>query len=185
MDKRRQIKHAAREVNFKVKHHPDSIGIKLDSGGWTDVEKLIQQANRKGIQTTLDEIRTVVRENDKQRFSFSEDDLKIRANYGHSVVIDLGYGPTEPPGVLYHGTAERNLKAIRTNGLTKGNRQYVHLSPDFDTAINVGQRHGKPIVLKVLSGQMYFNGHEFFLSKSGIWLTEYVPTEYLVFSGIK
>ncbi len=184
MDKRRQIK-ISKFLSYVLRHHPESIGIKLDSGGWTDVEKLIRQVNRKSIQITLDEIRTAVKENDKQRFSFSEDELKIRANYGHSIEVDLGYSPMEPPGVLYHGTAEKNLKAIRNNGLNKGNRQYVHLSPDLDTAISVGQRHGKLIVLKVQSGQMYLDGHEFFLSKSGIWLTEYVPTEYLIISGIK
>jgi len=149
------------------------------------MEQLIKQAKRKGIGITIDEIRAVVRENDKQRFSFSEDELKIRANYGHSVAIDLGYSPLKPPDVLYHGTAERNLKAIRTDGLKKLNRQYVHLSPTFDTAISVGQRYGKPIVLEVLSGLMYSDRYEFFITESDIWLTEYVPPEYLAIPKIK
>jgi len=154
MEKRRHVK-ISKFLSYVLRHHPGSIGIKLDSGAWTDVENLIQQATIKGMRITLDEIKTVVRENDKQRFSFSEDGLKIRANYGHSIAVDLGYSPSKPPAVLYHGTAERNLEAIRTNGLRKGNRQYVHLSPDFDTAISVGRQHGKPVVIKVKSGQMH------------------------------
>jgi putative RNA 2'-phosphotransferase len=180
MEKWRQIK-TSKFLSYVLRHHPDSCDIKLDSGGWVDVEKLIQQVKKKGIQITLDDIRTVVRENDKQRFSFSEDELKIRANYGHSIAVDLGYSPVEPPDVLYHGTAEKNLKAIHTHGLTRGHRQYVHLSLDVDTALSIGQRYGKPVVLKVKSGKMYLDGYKFYFSKSGIWLTECVPFEYLSF----
>jgi len=184
VDKRRQ-KRISKFLSYVLRHHPDSIGIELDRRGWVDVEKLLQGARQKGVRIALDELRTVVKENDKQRFSFSEDSLKIRANYGHSIVVDLGYSPIEPPGVLYHGTAKRNLKAIRANGLTKGNRQYVHLSPDSDTATSVGRRHGKPIVLKVESRRMHSNRHKFYLSNTGIWLTESVPVEYLIIPEVK
>lgn len=180
MDKRRQ-RRLSKFLSYVLRHHPDSIGIDLDRRGWVNVEELLRGAERNGLRITLDEVRTVVKENDKQRFSLSDDGLKIRANYGHSIVVDLGYNPAEPPDVLYHGTAVSNLKSIRCKGLTKGNRQYVHLSPDHDTAANVGWRHGKPIVLKVQSGRMHSDGHEFYLSSSGIWLTEYVPPEYLIF----
>ncbi|MFB0553561.1 MAG: RNA 2'-phosphotransferase, partial [Phycisphaerae bacterium] len=129
-----------------------------DSPGCRFVSKFLL-SRRSGSKITRDELNKVVKENDKQRFSFSEDNLRIRANYGHSIAVDLGYSPAVPPDVLYHGTAVRSLKAIRVKGLTKGNRQYVHLSPDAETARNVGQRHGKPIVLKVLSGQMHLDGH--------------------------
>lgn len=179
MDKRRHIK-ISKYLSFVLRHNPDSVSIKLDGGGWTDVENLIQQAKQKDMRITFDEIRTVVKKNDNQRFSLSEDGLKIRANYGHSIAVDLGYSPAEPPDILYHGTAVRNLKAIHDNGLTKGSRQYVHLSPDIETAIRVGRRHGKPVVLKVQSGQMHLDGHKFYLSESGIWLTEHVPPEYLI-----
>ena len=183
MDKRRQTK-VSKFLSYVLRHHPDSIGIELDSGGWGDVSELLQRAESSGFKITPDEIRTVVRQSNKQRFSFSDDGLRIRANYGHSIAVDLGYSPAVPPDVLYHGTAVRNLKAINADGLTKGNRQYVHLSPDFDTATSVGQRHGKPIVLKVQSGRMHSDGHEFYLSSSGIWLTDCVPPQYLVFQKL-
>jgi putative RNA 2'-phosphotransferase len=180
MDKRRRTK-ISKFLSFILRHHPESISIKLDNGGWADVSEIIRQAKHNGFKITPDELRTVVEENSKQRFSFSDNGLKIRANYGHSIAVDLGYRPLVPPELLYHGTAERNLKAIRANGLTKGNRQYVHLSPDTDTATSVGRRHGKPIVIKVQSGRMHSDGHKFYLSSGGIWLTEYVAPEYLVF----
>ncbi len=183
MDKRRH-KRISKFLSYVLRHQPDSIDIKLDRGGWAGVSELLAEAGRSGFKITRDEFNKVVKENDKQRFSFSEDGLRIRANYGHSIAVDLGYSPAVPPDVLYHGTAVRSLKAIRANGLTKGNRQDVHLSPDAKTARNVGQRHGKPIVLEVLSGQMHLDGHEFFLSSSGIWLTDNVPPQYLVFQKL-
>ena len=126
MDKRRHIK-ISKFLSYVLRHHPDSFGIKLDGGGRADIEKLIQKADRKGMRLKHDEIRTVVKENDKQRFSLSEDGLKIRANYGHSISVNLGYSPVEPPDVLYHGTSARDLKAICTNGLTKGNLRLFEL----------------------------------------------------------
>lgn len=180
VDKRRQ-KRISKFLSYVLRHHPNSIGIELDRCGWVDVGELLRGAGQNGFRITLDELKIVVKENDKQRFSFSEDGIRIRANYGHSIAVDLCYSPVVPPDVLYHGTAARNIKAIRANGLTKGDRQYVHLSPDPETAKSVGKRHGKPIVLEVRSGQMHTDGYKFYQSGSKIWLTEYVPDEYLVF----
>ena len=58
-------------------------------------------------------------------------------------------------------------------------RQHVHLSSDMETAIAVGKRHGKPVVLEVLAGKMYEDGYAFFLSANGVWLTEVVPAAYI------
>ena len=64
-------------------------------------------------------------------------------------------------------------------GLQKQNRQQVHLSANIETAIKVGQRHGKPFVFKVLAEQMFKDKIEFFISDNGVWLTDNVPTKYL------
>jgi putative RNA 2'-phosphotransferase len=179
MDKHRRVK-VSKFLSYVLRHHPESIGIKLDDQGWVSVSELLQEAQNNGFRITPSELDEVVEQNDKKRFSFSEDGFRIRANYGHSVVVDLGYIPVVPPDILYHGTARKSLRTIKDQGLTKVNRQYVHLSPDLETATNVGQRHGKPVVLKVESGRMHLDGYDFYLSSSGIWLTEFVPLEYLI-----
>jgi putative RNA 2'-phosphotransferase len=142
---------------------------------------LIEASGRHGLEFTLEELQNVVASNDKKRFSLSEDGLWIRANQGHSVKVALGYAPASPPEILYHGTAERFLTSIKQQGLIKGKRHHVHLSVDADTAAKVGQRHGRPIVLKVEAGRMRREGLIFYLSENGVWLTESVPVEYLVF----
>lgn len=124
-------------------------------------------------------MKVVVETNNKKRFSFSNNFEKIRANQGHSLDIELGYSPTKPPRILYHGTAERNVNSILLHGLDKRNRHHVHLSQDIETAINVGKRHGKPFVFEILSEKMYNDKLEFFVSENGVWLTENVSNEYL------
>jgi putative RNA 2'-phosphotransferase len=57
----------------------------------------------------------------------------------------------------------------------------VHLSPDEATAIKVGQRHGRPVVLRVRSGAMWAKDMTFFRSDNGVWLTKAVPPEYIEF----
>ncbi|HEY6402584.1 MAG TPA: RNA 2'-phosphotransferase [Blastocatellia bacterium] len=168
-------------LSLTLRHQPEKIGVRLSDSGWAPVERLIEGARSHGVEFTLEELHNIVASNDKKRFSLSEDGLWIRANQGHSIEIDLGYSPVAPPEILYHGTAERFLASIKQQGLIKGKRHHVHLSEDTVTAAQVGQRHGKPIVLRVEAGRMRADGFAFYLSANGIWLTEGVPVEYLDF----
>ncbi len=54
----------------------------------------------------------------------------------------------------------------------------VHLSADRETAVNVGRRHGKPVVYEVYAGRMHEDGYLFYLSENGVWLTKQVPVKY-------
>ena len=91
----------------------------------------------------------------------------------------LGYAPVEPPDVLFHGTVDRFLPSIRKEGLVRGSRHHVHLSVDEETAIKVGQRRGRPVVLEVRAGAMHRDGFVFYVSENGVWLTDNVPPEYI------
>lgn len=166
-------------LSLVLRHKPEEIGLTLDRGGWASVPDLLRACDAHGFSISLEELKAVVANNDKKRFSFSEDASLIRANQGHSIDVELGYRPTQPPAILYHGTAERFLNSIIERGLTKGSRRHVHLSKDVATALKVGRRHGKPAVLRVNSGQMHRDGHEFYMSENGVWLVEYVPPGYI------
>src|SRR5208283_1036105 len=98
---------------------------------------------------------------------------------GHSIPVDLALPVSIPPEILFHGTTKRSLAGIRREGIKSGKRIHVHLSPNEETAIKVGSRHGPPMVLRVRAGQMHRDGFHFFLSENGVWLTELVPTEYI------
>ena len=47
------------------------------------------------------------------------------------------------------------------------------------TATKVGQRHGKPVVFRVDAQAMAAQGHRFYVSRNGVWLTKHVPAEFL------
>jgi putative RNA 2'-phosphotransferase len=168
-------------LSLVLRHKPEEIGLTLDENGWANIEELIQLANLRGTRLNRALLDQLVAENDKQRFALSEDGRRIRASQGHSIDIDLALAPAQPPELLYHGTASRFIESIRASGLHSANRHHVHLSLDVPTATKVGQRHGKPVVLTVRSGEMSEAGHSFFLSANGVWLTERVPAEFIDF----
>lgn len=166
-------------LSYVLRHKPEAIGLTLEEGGWVAVDKLLQALDAAGKPVTRELLEEVVRTNEKQRFAFSDNGTKIRASQGHSIAVDLGLEAVVPPDTLYHGTAIRFLDSILLTGLQPQRRHHVHLSPDEQTALRVGQRHGKPIILRVDSGTMYADGHTFFLSANGVWLTAHVPPSYL------
>lgn len=177
---REQVR-VSRFLSLVLRHKPETIGITLDRGGWARVDELLAGARRVGVPLTMGLLQVVVAQNDKQRFSFSEDGLRIRAKQGHSIPVDLGLEPQPPPELLYHGTATRFLQSIRERGLLPGNRAHVHLSLDVRTAVSVGKRHGRPVVLVVQAGRMHRDGLGFYLSENGVWMTRHVPVEYVIF----
>jgi putative RNA 2'-phosphotransferase len=162
-----------------LRHQPERLGLKLVVGGWVPVDALLAACAQHNFPITREELRQVVAENDKQRFSFDETGNSIRANQGHSVEVDLQLRAATPPPVLYHGTGERSLKFILESGLRKMARHHVHLSADAETAKRVGGRHGRPVVLEVDAAAMSRAGHQFYLSANGVWLVEYVAPEFL------
>ncbi len=168
-------------LSLVLRHDPERIGIKLDRQGWVQVEDLLRNLKRIGRVISREELELIVETNDKRRFTLSDDGLRIRAAQGHSVDIDLGLASQKPPENLYHGTARANLDKIFVEGLKPRGRQQVHLSLDPEAAKKVGQRHGKPTVLRVESGRMYEDDFQFFRSDNGVWLTDVVPPEYLSF----
>ncbi|MCC9308238.1 RNA 2'-phosphotransferase [Kitasatospora sp. RB6PN24] len=162
-----------------LRHDPGAIGITLDEGGWVPVATLLAALARRGTRLTREQLDHVVATNDKQRFAFSADGLRIRASQGHSVPVDLGLAPAAPPAVLYHGTAEGSVAAILREGLHPMRRQDVHLSADVETATRVGARHGRPVVLRVDAAGLVAAGHLFRRSANGVWLTDAVPPAFL------
>ena len=166
-------------LSLLLRHQPEALGISLDENGWTDVPVLIDKMNAAGFLLTTEILTYIVDTNAKKRFAFNETGDKIRASQGHSVEVELGYTPQQPPAILYHGTGEKSVASILQTGLQKQQRQHVHLSADKETATKVGQRHGKPFIFVVLTEEMYNNNYKFYLSDNGVWLTDEVPVIYL------
>lgn len=179
MDRNRAVR-VSKLLSLALRHEPSALGIELDHAGWTDVEALLRGLAAKNEPLTEEELEDIVATSDKQRFALSPDGARIRANQGHSVDVDLGLAPREPPEVLFHGTVARFLDAIRREGLLRRARTHVHLSAETDTANVVARRRaGETVIVRVRARAMHDAGHTFFMSDNGVWLTEKVPPEFL------
>ncbi|MDH6117416.1 RNA 2'-phosphotransferase [Kitasatospora sp. GAS204B] len=178
MDEKRLVK-TSKRLSRILRHDPGAVGLTLDEGGWVPVDTLLAAFARSGNRLSRADLDLVVANNNKQRFAYSADGSRIRASQGHTVAVDLGLAATQPPPVLYHGTAERTLPVIFAEGLRPMSRQDVHLSADVETALKVGARHGRPVVLRVDAAGLAAAGHEFRISANGVWLTDTVPPDRL------
>lgn len=172
-------KEISKYISLILRHRPDTIGISLDEHGWADVEEMLEGINKTGTVIDKALLEKIVKEDNKQRYSFNDEHTLIRANQGHSIPVDVGLEEVIPPEILYHGTGEKFVSSIDQQGLIPKSRLYVHISGDKDTARTVGMRHGKPVVYKIKSGDMHIDGYVFYKSVNGVWLTKEVPPKYL------
>ena len=168
----------SKRMSKALRHDPGRIGLVLDSAGWVPVAELLAAL---GIERA--ELDAVVAGNDKQRFTVergADGVERIRANQGHSVPVDLGLAEVAPPDVLFHGTSAAALDSIRAAGINRGGRHHVHLSADTATAQRVGARRpGEVVIFTVDAAAMARDGHAFYRSDNGVWLTDAVPAKYL------
>lgn len=175
-------KETSKFISLILRHKPDVIGITLDEHGWANVDELIAGVS-KTHPINMAILEQIVAEDEKQRYSFNEDKTLIRANQGHSIPVNVELEEKEPPEILFHGTGEKYVDSINKSGLIPKSRLYVHLSSNEETAYKVGTRHGKSVIYKVRSKEMYQDGYKFFCSVNGVWLTKAVPVRYIEISG--
>jgi putative RNA 2'-phosphotransferase len=179
MIEEKQTKAISKFLSYILRHEPAEAGITLDKNGWTDVSMLLKQLGDRFPTLNKSLLEYIVATNSKQRFAFNEDKTMIRASQGHSLDVELNYLAQEPPMVLFHGTAQGNVNAIMQEGLKKQSRHHVHLSENVLTALQVGSRHGRPVVLKIHAGKMHEAGYTFYVSANHVWLTDFVPAAFI------
>jgi putative RNA 2'-phosphotransferase len=166
-------------LSFWLRHDPDAGNLVLDGEGWTPVEAVLNALAKASQPASPEALQHVVDTSEKKRFELSPDGARLRARQGHSVEVQGDWVAAAPPELLFHGTVERFLPAIRQEGLRPMARHHVHLSPDLDTARQVGGRRGDAVILRVQSGAMARAGHEFFRTGNDVWLTSAVPPAFL------
>ena len=161
-----------KKLSYLLRH---DTSYAFDEHGWRKVSDLV--ANH-GF--TMEDLREIVANNNKQRYEFSNDMTRIRARQGHSIQVNVELEEATPPDILYHGTSKDFAGSIMKQGILKGKRLYVHLSTTVEMAAKVGQRHGEPVVLAIDAKRMHEGGIKFFLSRNGVWLTEFVDANYII-----
>lgn len=166
-------------LSLVLRHKPEEAGLIMSHDGYVSVDKLVEVFDKRYNGFTKETLDEIVRTDNKQRYSYNEDETMIRANQGHSIKVDIGLKEQIPPDVLYHGTATKYTSMIDEIGLISKSRLHVHLSKDIETASLVGCRHGELVIYEVNAKKMHEDGIKFYLSLNGVWLTDKVPVKYL------
>lgn len=179
MGSQKNLTKISKYMSLILRHRPEVIGLTLDPHGWADVRALIRGIQGKYPEFNRKTLEEIVESDEKQRYSFDRYGMRIRANQGHSVHVDVDMEEKEPPEILYHGSGRKYLSSILEKGLLPGNRLFVHLSKDTETARKVGKRHGDPVIFIVHAGQMARDGYKFRISANGVWQIPQVPVKYL------
>ena len=72
-----------------LRHKPEIIGIELDKNGWANIDELINGVKKKYPDFNRERLEYIVKTDNKQRYSLSDDKSKIRARQGHSIDVDV------------------------------------------------------------------------------------------------
>lgn len=165
-------------LTFFLRHNPGQIGLVMDDQGWVDAKDLVNKCDK---LVDMDQLVSVVTNDEKGRFEFSPDMKKIRCIQGHSLEsVKIDHGDHVPPEILYHGTAIQNVNTILNEGIKPMQRTKVHLTFDWVTAENVGARRKAMCrVLYVKAKEMHDAGHKLQKTTNGVWLTDFVPPEFV------
>jgi putative RNA 2'-phosphotransferase len=177
----RAKKQLSRTIALVLRHKPWLFELELDDEGWTSVETLLdglRGKRREWGNLTPADLDEVIGAESKRRYERQGE--RIRALYGHSVPGRLLKTPAVPPEILYHGTVEAALPAIRSSGLKPMSRQYVHFSIDRDMASQVASRkHGPVIMLIIRAAEAHRAGIVFYAGNEHVWLADSVPPQFI------
>ena len=180
-----QQKHLSRTMALVLRHKPWLYELELDDEGWTSVEALLEglrEARPGWHNLTVADLDEVIAASAKRRYERQGE--RIRAFYGHSVPGRLLKTPAAPPELLYHGTIEGALAAIRQSGLRPMSRQYVHFSAEREMAAEVaGRKRGQVVILTIRAGEAHRAGVPFYLGNDTVWLADQVPPQFIDFPG--
>jgi len=163
-----------------LRHAPWIYELELDEAGWTDVTAVLEAlgSRRRWSDVGLADVAYVIEHQNKERYQLQGE--KIRALYGHSLQAKILKEPARPPEVLFHGTSPEAAELILTHGLKPMRRQYVHLSVDRETAVDVGKRKAEqPVLLYVETGAAVEAGISFYRGNDLVWLADVVPAAYI------
>ena len=180
---RKEFVAISKYLAYILRHHPEKIGIHLDAKGFADLEPILMSLNQKyshlGVgKITKKTLEELIRVSDKLRYEIQGE--KIRALYGHSLKVQIEMEePEKLPAQLFHGTTPKAYAKIKTEGLIKRGRQYVHLSKDKQTAELVGKRRTTHPIILVINVQNAKEAGIPFYKSGDMFLAEEIPPEFI------
>ena len=185
-------------LSYALRHNPLKYNLVLDKEGWTSISELLvalslhhhHHSNRWLRHIEKQNLEEMIARSVKVRFEIKDDE--IRALYGHSSSSFIPFTKihkraSKPPDILYHGTSPSAAKNIMSEGLRPMNRQYVHLSTDKNTALQVGKRktilkkeEEQPVIMAISAIEAYNTGiYHFYQASDSVWLSDYIHPNFM------
>jgi len=166
----------SRYVSYLLRHNPEDL--EMDEEGFVEVDELVSKV-RKHYPTMDRKLLTkIVDESERKRFEIVEN--KIRALYGHTILVHLHLKEDKQIARLYHGTTPQAVREILQKGLQPMRRRWVHLSPTEEIAIEVGKRRtNSPVVLAIDAFEARNHGIRFYRASDKVYVCKHVPAKYI------
>lgn len=167
----------SKSLSYLLRHGAIKEKLSIDAQGWVSVSSILQNNRLKSLRATQQEIVEIVASNDKQRFKLKEEGGKlfICANQGHTlaqVTPDLVLLTSETmPTNVYHGTYVNKLKMIEEKGLSRMNRNHIHMTSDAAWSV-LGIRKNCSVLIYIDTAKCLEDGYQFWRSTNGVILCE-------------
>ncbi|KAF2890284.1 hypothetical protein ILUMI_15888 [Ignelater luminosus] len=160
-----------------LRHRAIKEGLTISSEGFVPIAQILNNRYLKS-KCTIDDIKRIVVNNDKQRFTLrttETGELEIRANQGHSIpnLDNLELTPITNANQVenvIHGTYFKFWNSIKTQGLYRGKRNHIHFASGLlgNTNVISGIRKTVEIYIYIDLQKALSSGFLFFLSTNGL-----------------
>ncbi|KAG0337273.1 hypothetical protein BG000_005627 [Podila horticola] len=178
----------SKALSWLLRHNAESQGIAIRPDGYCLLSDVM--AHSKFKRFTVADVMGVVETNDKKRFEVMEERITdkdgavvtktfIRAVQGHSIkaVEDLGLEPLTNPAqipTVVHGTVFSKWDLIRQNGLSKMNRNHIHMAAGLlgESGVISGMRRSCNLYIYIDTVKAIQDGIKFFRTSNSVILSD-------------
>ncbi|XP_024873487.1 tRNA 2'-phosphotransferase 1 isoform X2 [Temnothorax curvispinosus] len=160
----------SKRLSYLLRHGAIKEGLNIKPNGFVTVNELL---NKSLYKYTIDDIKRVVKENNKQRFTLETIDgvLEIKANQGHSIfkINELSLKILDCVDFdIIHGTYFKYWSKIKTEGLSRMKRNHIHFAKGLNF-IN-GLRQSAELFIYINFGRAKEDGLIFLESENDVVL---------------
>jgi putative RNA 2'-phosphotransferase len=159
-----------------LRHRPDEFGLQIDEYGFVPLDQAVQAVRERYAEVEKKDVLELLESPDQYRFELTE--RGVRALYGHTFFVEMDGGPMAPPERLYMGATINAARRFKTEGIGPGDRFYVHLSLNRETAQERSREVSGPVVVEILAREAGAAGVEFF-KRGEVVLTRQVPAQFV------
>ena len=166
-----------------LRHRPDEFGLEIDPYGYAPLNQVVQGVHERYDEVVEADIIALAEDPQQGRFELNENG--IRALYAHSFFVDMDGEPMDPPPEkLYMGTTKAEARRFSGEGISPGDRYYVHLSLTREAAESRSHQRDAPCVVEILSAKAHTQEVRFF-ARGEVVLTEEIPADCVgeIFGG--